>query len=294
MKSKMKLGLLLYLGLITKAMSLELNVEDYLGTSGSGVNAMSKYRVSVQVSGADVMPKDEYMTCLGSGGIPGSKCSLQIVGYSCNVGIGSFVRLGPWESTAGTKPKDYLDKNAGRYTAEITTCGDKAYSTYGRADLVMRLFSNSPYLSGFTLASTHGGGGIVIPPITPPVVPLSCKIDAVKGEFDFGKKSEIELPGVESDLWVDMRCEGTDGNTATGKIIVESDSGGNRVDMKNGEGDIIPAMLIADKSTNSNILRFTANNGHYASYQLWAKVLPFSISSYGNFMGNAIIRVSMD
>ncbi|MHA6679841.1 hypothetical protein ACX43S_25480 [Enterobacter cloacae] len=271
----------------------ELVSAEWLSSNGAtGDNRLDRWNVTVSFGPEDLLPSYSSWICgYGAGG--DGPCYATLRGHACNGVDRSRAFLTPG-SSRGTLPRTHHERYKGVYTAIAETCGNPEAKKYGMTSVFMSGFASTIPYTGFTLLSSHGGGGTPIPPIVPEPEPVSCKIDAVKGEFDFGNKNVDELPGIEDGVWGDIRCSGGGRNTASGKLILKNASGGNKVDMKNDDGDVIPVQLIASKQTGSNTLSFVAKDGYFIGHQVWSKILPFEISSYGVFSGSAIIDVTVD
>ncbi|HGM6911187.1 TPA: hypothetical protein ACKQDN_004189 [Serratia marcescens] len=268
---------------------------EWLSTNGAtGDYRIDKWKVTVSFGPDDVTYENNAKWCL-MGAYEGNSCYAVVRGRTClggRIAGGETVLTTP-TTIKGMSPREYL-RSAGVYTGTIETCSNPTSRYYGAIYVFMQNFSSTiPYI-GFTLVDSHSGEGGFIPPIKPEPTPVSCKIDAVKGAFDFGKRDVQELVGIEDAIWVNVRCSGGGGNTASGKLTLKSTSGKNTVEMKNSDGDVIPVQLIASKETGSNILRFTAKEGYFVGHQIWSKILPFSISTYGTYSGIAVVDVTVD
>ncbi|RNW04248.1 hypothetical protein CAG37_020945 [Serratia nematodiphila] len=133
-----------------------------------------------------------------------------------------------------------------------------------------------------------------LPPIVIPPPPVVCNIETMNDSIDFGTRPVNELEGMEGHLWVNVQCQGGGEDGATGRLTFMNLSDGDKTEMRNGSGDVINVKLIASKSNNSNVLTFRAKDGLFDWFQVFAKIMPVNISSYGEFKGYAIVKVTID
>ena len=177
---------------------------------------------------------------------------------------------------------------------------------------VGRLIPAKPYCVGFVFqdtdrddantyspsglfACTDGSGNTELPiPPDPEPSPVACEINAVWGEFDFGTVSVHELQGRVSDISVNIRCKGGVGKNASGYLTLTGSDGSPITKMKNKSGDSIDVKLMAEAGSNTNKLKFAAKAGYFEAHQLYAEIMPFDISSYGDYSGHAILTVTVN
>ncbi|OUC37020.1 hypothetical protein BJP35_2285 [Enterobacter sp. J49] len=270
---------------------------EWLSTNGKvGDERMDKWKVTVSFGPEDVEPQYRNWGCQNGATTPSNACYVALQGKACRRGppVSMGSSLTPPTTEKGYLPVPYLERYGGTYSGILETCANPGSIFYGSFSALMHGFAERAPWIAFLLLSSHGEGGGTVPPIRPEPSPISCKIDAVKGEFDFGNKNVNELTGMESSLLVNIRCTGGEGKTGSGRLRLTSLTGENTVEMKNRDGDIIPVQLLVSKETGSNTLNFTAKDGYFVGHMLWAEILPFSISTYGAYRGSAVVNVTVD